>query len=737
LEEGKLEKLRGAISGTLFRNDENGYSVISINTQEGLITVTGCLPEFMDGEMIEVEGTWTQHAQYGRQFKVASFSVQKPQTRSAIEKYLGSGLIKGVGPSTARLIVETFGGDTLEVLSEHPERLTEVPKIGRKRMRQIAEGFMAQQASRSTYLFLQRYGISPTLSAKINKLYREHAEDIIRANPYRLIDEVEGVGFLTADRIAQSIGIGLDSEFRMRAGIKYILQDAAVSGGHTCLPQGQLIKGAGELLGCGDEIVETQLKRLLLNKELFSDDIKGDVMTSLPRFRAAETDIAARLLKLTSASQQMFTDHIKSRIRDFEKTHGIRFSKTQRQAIQIAAQSGLSVITGGPGTGKTTLINCVLHVLGAGTKALLAAPTGRAAKRMSEACGGEASTIHRLLQYGGEEGTFQVNQENPLDCDCVILDEVSMMDIFLMHSLLQAIQPGTRLLLVGDADQLPSVGPGNVLADILMEENIPQVRLTEIFRQAGGSMIVLNAHLINQGEAPQMNGQGSDFFFEYKSSADEAAESIVALCTKRLPSFLGTAGNERGIQVLSPTRKGVCGVLALNIKLQAAINPPSPAKAEVAYGEMTLREGDKVMHVKNNYLLQWATLEGTAGQGVFNGDIGYIQEIEREDKLIKVIFDEERLVQYEYMQLEELELAYCLSVHKSQGSEFPAVIIPMVGGPRMLLTRNLLYTGITRARQLVVLVGRQEVLHMMVQNNQERRRYSALSHWLKVRAGRP
>ena len=730
-----MEKLRGAISGTLFRNVENGYSVISISTGEGPITVIGSMPEFMDGELIEVEGTWTQHAQYGRQFKASSFNVQKPQTRSAIEKYLGSGLIKGVGLSTARLIMEVFGEDTLEILSEHPERLTEVPKIGKKRMRQIAESFLAQQASRSTYIFLQRYGISPSLSSKINKLYREHAEEIIRANPYRLIDEVEGVGFLTADRIAQSIGIRPDSEFRMRAGIKYILQDAAGSGGHTCLPRGQLIKGASELLGCEDENTEIQLKRLLLNKELFPDDINGEVMISLPRFRMAEMDIAIRLLKLTGASQQMFTDHIKSRIRDFEKTNGIRFSKTQREAIQISAQSGLSVITGGPGTGKTTLINCVLHVLGPQTKTLLAAPTGRAAKRMSEACGEEASTIHRLLQYGGEEYTFQVNQDNPLDCDCVILDEVSMMDIFLMRSLLQAIQPGTRLLLVGDADQLPSVGPGNVLADILMEKKIPQVRLTEIFRQAGGSMIVLNAHRINQGESPRMNGQGSDFFFEYKPSADEAAESIVLLCTRRLPGFLGTVGNERSIQVLSPTRKGVCGVLALNTRLQATINPPSAVKAEVTYGEMTLREGDKVMHVKNNYLLQWKTLNGVSGQGVFNGDIGYIQEIEQEDKVIKVLYDEERLVQYEYAQLEELELAYCLSVHKSQGSEFPAVIMPMVGGPRMLLTRNLLYTGITRARQLVVLVGRQEVLHMMVQNNQERRRYSMLSHWLKVRAG--
>ena len=725
-----MEKLRGKTSGTLFRNEENGYSVISIRTADGIATVTGALPELTEGEVIEVEGSWTHHPQYGRQFRSSSIRIESPQTLSAIEIYLGSGLIKGVGPSTARLIVETFGKDTLDVLSSKPERLLEVPKIGRIRMKQIAGSFMEQQASRNTFLFLQQYGISPSLSGKINKLYREQAETLIRQNPYRLIDEIEGVGFLTADRIALSLGIPRNSEFRMQSGIKYILQDAAGSNGHTCLIKDQLISQAANLLGAELDEVGRQLSGLILRKELFEDEINEANMVSLPRLRAAEIEIAKRLLALRGTAQQIFPEHVHSRIRDFEKAQHIRFSKTQCQAIITAAQSGLAVITGGPGTGKTTLINCILHVLGRESKILLAAPTGRAAKRMSEACGQDASTVHRLLQYGGEDGVFQVNGENPLECECLILDEVSMMDVFLMRSLLQAVQPGTRLLLVGDADQLPSVGPGNVLTDILSSSAIPQVRLTEIFRQSSGSMIVVNAHKINRGQDPETNGQGSDFFFENKPDPEEAADSIVQLCVNRLPAFLEVKDGTRSIQVLSPAKKGTCGVLSLNARLQDALNPPDPRKAEVQFGEMTLREGDKVMHIRNNYQLNWKTKDNSIGQGVFNGDIGFITRIQEADKMVDVLYDEEKTASYEYSQLEELELAYCLSVHKSQGSEFPAVIMPMTGGPRMLLTRNLLYTGVTRARRLVVLVGRQEVLQMMVRNNQERSRFSQLGYWL-------
>ena len=731
-----MESLRGTTAGTLFRNEDNGYSVISVKTKEGQITVTGNMPEVMDGETVIMEGVYVEHPQYGRQFKLSSLRIETPKTLSAIEKYLGSGLIKGVGPSTARLIVATFGKDTLDILSTQPGRLTEVPKIGKIRSRQIAESYLAQQASRSTYIFLQQYGVSPALSAKIHKVYREQAEALIRDNPYRLIDDITGVGFLTADRIALSLGIPADSVFRLQAGIKYALQEAALGSGHTCMPEDELITRAAGLLNAPLPEIRRLLDELTLNKHLFSDLIGEDRFVSLPSMRKAEIDVAGRLLALCGTSQQFFPQHVKASIRDFEKENRIAFSSTQRQAVRTAAEHGFTVITGGPGTGKTTLINCIIHVLGKNAKILLAAPTGRAAKRMSEACHQEASTIHRLLQYSGEEGHFQVNQENPLDCDCLIVDEVSMMDVFLTRSLLLALQPGTRLILVGDADQLPSVGPGNVLADILSMDSLPQVRLTEIFRQGEDSMIVVNAHRINQGQPPVMNGKGSDFFFEHQPDAVKAADSIVQLCLSRLPQFLAVEDGMRAIQVLSPTRKGVCGVEALNQSLQAAFNPPSPRKAEISYGESVLREGDKVMHIKNNYQLEWETADGAGGQGVFNGDIGFITRIEEEDKMVHVLYDEEKTVVYQYGDLEEVDLAYCLSVHKSQGSEFPAVVMPMVGGPRMLLTRNLLYTGVTRARQLVVLVGRQEVLNMMVGNNLERRRYSLLSHWLHLLARR-
>ncbi len=727
-----MATLRGTVDGTLFRNDDNGYSVISLRVEGSLQTAVGIFPELTDGEQLQLEGDWTQHAQYGRQFKATGFQVERPSTLDAIEHYLGSGLIRGVGPSTARLIVETFGQDTLEVLSAHPERLTEVPKIGKKRMQQIYESFAAQQQSRNTYLFLQRYGITPSLSSKINKLYRDQAERLIRENPYRLIDDIDGVGFLTADRIARSLGVTPESAFRLRAGIKHVLREAAGGSGHTYLPENELLQSASALLEAGEELLLPQLDFLCLNRDIQRLNVDGVTLVSLSQYVQAEQEIARRLMMLTRCSQQMFQAQIENRIDAFEMRERIRFSSAQRQAITLAAGSGLAVITGGPGTGKTTLINCLLAVLGEETKTLLAAPTGRAAKRISEATGREASTIHRLLQFGGEEGVFLMDEDNQLKSDCVIVDEVSMVDVFLMRSLLRAIAPGTRLILVGDADQLPSVGPGNVLADILSCPAIPQARLNEIFRQAEQSMIVMNAHRINRGENPVANGPGSDFFFENKPDADAAARSVVALCLTRLPKYLREKDSARVLQVLSPTKKGVCGVGALNQMLQQALNPPDPAKRELQYRDMTLREGDKVIQIKNNYQITWTAPGGEEGVGVFNGDIGFVTQIDPEEKSLTVQFDDLRRVNYEYHQLEEVELAYCLSVHKSQGSEFPAVVIPVIGGPRMLLTRNLLYTAVTRARRLVVMVGRQSVVQMMVSNNLERRRYSLLGRWLAL-----
>ncbi|MDD2561167.1 MAG: ATP-dependent RecD-like DNA helicase [Eubacteriales bacterium] len=730
-----METLHGTVNGTLFRNEENGYSVISLRVDGDLQTAVGVLPELSDGEILHLEGEWMQHAQYGRQFKAMGFRVERPTTLDAIEHYLGSGLIRGVGPSTAKLIVEAFGQDTLEVLTAHPERLKDVPKIGKKRMAQIHESFLAQQQSRSTFLFLQRYGVTPALSNKINKLYREHAERFISENPYRLIDDIDGVGFLTADRIARSLGITQDSAFRLRAGIKHVLVEAAGSGGHTYLPEEELVSRASSLLQVGEDLLLPQLDMMYQNRAMQRLEAGGGPQVSLTSYVQAEQEIARRLMMLTENFQQMFQSQIDDRINAYEQREGIFFSPAQRMAIGMAVNSGLSVITGGPGTGKTTLINCLLHVLGGETKTLLAAPTGRAAKRMSEATGQEACTIHRLLQFGGEDGAFLMDEENQLPGDCVVVDEVSMVDVFLMRSLLRAIAPGTRLVLVGDADQLPSVGPGNVLADILSCPRIPQARLNEIFRQAEQSMIVLNAHRINRGEDPVSNSPGSDFFFENKPDAVAAANSVVLLCTTRLPRYLKETDSARALQVLSPTKKGVCGVSSLNQMLQKALNPPHPAKQEIQYGDVLLRQGDKVIQTKNNYQIAWTTPVGEKGMGVFNGDIGFVAAISQEDKSVTVQFDDLRQVEYEYPQLEEVELAYCLSVHKSQGSEFPAVVIPVIGGPRMLLTRNLLYTAVTRARRLVVLVGRPQVVSMMVTNNLEHRRYSLLNHWLQVEAG--
>lgn len=722
-----MEELQGVTEGTLFRNADNGYSVISIRSGGSLVTVTGNLPELGEGEEIELEGEWTHHPVYGRQFKASNLRINSPRNLQAIEKYLGSGLIKGVGPSTARLIVQTFGKDTLEILSANPERLEEVPKIGRKRMEQIAKGFMEQQASRATYLFLQRYDIPSSLSAKIYKLYRDQAEVLIRDNPYRLVDEVDGVGFRTADRIAMRLGIAQGDSFRINSGIKFALLDAAASGGHTCLPREVLVHRAAQLLDVEPEEVGRHLTACLLNKELFEDQVMDVPLVSLPRYRKAEMEVARRLLTLAGGGQQLFAQHVAAKIAAYEKSHHIRFSDTQRDAITTAVQTGMTAITGGPGTGKTTLINCIIHVLGEDSGILLAAPTGRAAKRLSEATGQEASTVHRLLKYGGEDGAFQINQDSPLDCTCIIVDEVSMMDIFLMRSLLEAIQPGTRLILVGDADQLPSVGPGNVLWDILASPGIAKVRLREIFRQGDDSMIVLNAHRINQGQLPELNAKKSDFFFENRP-VYQVPDCIVQLVQQRLPAYLQVDARE--IQVLSPTRKGPSGVNELNRALQQAVNPKRPSLCELQFGEVTFRDGDKVMHIKNNYQLAWTMPDGTKGQGVFNGDIGFVERINQEDLLVDVLYDDGRLVQYEFTQLEELELAYCLSIHKSQGSEFAAVILPMTPGPPMLLTRNLLYTGVTRAKRLVVLVGSQQIMGRMVDNNQERRRYSALLHWL-------
>ena len=735
-----MEQVEASVLGTVYRNDENGYSVVMARMGRSEITVVGVLPELTAGEQAIFSGEWVEHPQYGRQLKCSACQLQKPTTLLGIERYLGSGLIHGVGPSTAKLIVQHFGEETLTVLSEHPERLQEVPKMGKKRWIQIAESFREQQQAREAMVFLQSYGIPASLSVKISRLYGERTPEVIRQNPYRLCEDLEGVGFLTADRIGTALGIAPDSEHRIQSAVKYVLRDAAASMGHVYLPRRELTLRAAQLLHVEEALCHRQIQQLALMRDVVLQGGDGEEeRVYLPAFDAAEREVAQRLCELMASLAPVKSRGAHRDIDRFERDRGIRFSEKQRDAIISALEQGVLVITGGPGTGKTTIINCIIRLLSSEGNVVLCAPTGRAAKRMTEATGYESKTIHRLLEYGGEEGAFARNQENPVEGDCVIVDEASMVDLMLMRSLLRAIEPGTRLLLVGDADQLPSVGAGNVLGDILQSGAVPAVRLTDIFRQGETSRIVVNAHRINHGEMPLLNEKGTDFFFERKEGFAQAAQTIVQLVTRRLPKFLGYAEDERtaqavrNIQVLAPAKKGECGVAALNTLLQAALNPPGPARPSLTYGETVFRLGDKVMQTRNDYQIEWRkeTASGWEdGTGVFNGDVGFITQVDEEEHSLTVLFDEEREVVYQSGQLENLDLAYCLSVHKSQGSEFPVVVMPVAGGPPMLLTRNLFYTALTRARSLVVLVGREEVVRQMVENDHILRRYTTLTQRL-------
>ncbi len=736
-----MEQVEASVLGTVYRNAENGYSVVMARMGRSEITIVGTLPELTQGEQAVFSGEWVEHPQYGRQLKCAACQLQQPTTLLGIERYLGSGLIQGVGPSTAKLIVRHFGEETLTVLSEHPERLAEVPKMGKKRWKQIAEAFREQQTAREAMVFLQTYGVPATLSVKISKLYGERTPAVVRQNPYRLCEDLEGVGFLTADRIGTALGVAADSEGRIQAALRYILKDAAASMGHVYLPREELERKAAQLLRIDAALCARQVDQLALNRDLIVQEEEA-VRVYLPAYDSAEREVAARLCELMAALPPSRSHGADKEVRRFEKSQGISFGAQQRQAIIKAMETGVLVITGGPGTGKTTIINCIIALMSRENEVVLCAPTGRAAKRMAEATGCEAKTLHRLLEYGGEDSAFARNQDNPIEGDCIIVDEMSMVDLQLMKALLRAVELGTRLLLVGDADQLPSVGAGNVLGDILTSGVVPHVRLTEIFRQEESSRIVVNAHRINRGEMPLLNERGTDFFFERRAYPREAANTIVQLVTERLPRFLGSGEDMadfavRHIQVLAPAKKGECGVAALNTLLQSALNPPELDKPQLTYGETVFRQGDKVMQTRNDYQIEWRreTAAGWEdGAGVFNGDVGFITQVDVEEHCLTVLFDEEKEVVYQSAQLENLDLAYCLSVHKSQGSEFPAVVMPVVGGPPMLLTRNLFYTALTRARSLVVLVGRDEVIGQLVENDHILGRYTSLAERLRTMA---
>jgi exodeoxyribonuclease V alpha subunit len=733
-----MVELEGVIEEIVFRNESNGFTVLELKIEKDLITAVGCIPFAHEGERVKLGGEWTQHPDYGKQLKVSTCETVAPATLTGMERYLASGLIRGVGPVTARKIVECFGLDSLDIIQFYPDRLTEVDGIGPSKAATIAESFSEQRDIREIMLFLQSYGISTNYAIKIYKLYGNETINKIRENPYRLADDIVGIGFKRADKIAQSMGIDPSDKYRLTAGTKYVLSQAA-GHGHTYLPREELVQKAAALLNADEELVDHAIVTLAVNQEIILEEREDHTAVYQAPFYQAEAGVSMRLPQLSMTPVDNPLLRMREEMERIQAEEGILFAPEQQEAIIKAMENSVVVITGGPGTGKTTIINCIIKLFEKlNMEVTLAAPTGRAAKRMTQATGREAKTIHRLLEYSfGDEGEdkFQRNEDNPLYTDVLIVDEVSMVDILLMNHLMKALLPGARLILVGDVDQLPSVGPGNVLRDIIDSKVVTVVYLSQIFRQAQESMIVVNAHRINRGEPPYLNVKDKDFYLERKESPEDILRTVIDLCDRRLPDYYGF-DPMKDIQVLAPMKKGTTGVYNLNVELQKALNPKSRRKNEKTYGDTVFREGDKVMQIKNNYQMTWTrtTEEGAfleEGEGVFNGDVGFIEQIDPEEQKVIVLFDDDKRVEYEYSQLDELELAYAVSIHKSQGSEFPVILLPLTWGPPMLMTRNLLYTAVTRAKSLVVIVGRDQSIYSMVRNNYISRRYSGLQWRLR------
>jgi exodeoxyribonuclease V alpha subunit len=731
-----LVTIEGTLEELVYTNEITGYTVCDIRLGKETVTAVGYMPFVNAGETLKVTGKWVMHPDYGKQLKVEMYEKVLPQTTDAIEKYLASGVIKGVGPVTSARIVERFGEDTLDIIQLRPEMLSEIKGISMRKAIAIGTAFNEQNELRSVVMFFQQYGISPTYSAKIYRVFGNNTIEEIKSNPYKLADQIFGIGFKTADRIAMSLGIDAASKYRICSGIKYVLSQAA-SNGHTFVPEDKLREYTSQLLQVELEDINHALISLALDKSVYTEKADKENRVYLGSFYNAEINVCKKLIELSDIRFECDIDGLDGIIDEVQREDGIILADNQRTAVRESLLNGVIVITGGPGTGKTTIIKSIVKVLDKkGYRVALAAPTGRAAKRMTEASGYEAKTIHRLLEIGyssdEDELVFNHTEYNPIDADVIIIDEASMVDILLMNHLLKAIKPGTRLILVGDINQLPSVGAGNVLRDIISSRMVKTVRLKEIFRQAEESMIIVNAHRINRGDYPHLNVKGKDFFFLSRGSGSSIVDTIIELVTVRIPQTYGYDPLKH-IQVLTPSRKGPVGVAKLNIELQKALNPKRRNKCERSFREYTFRVGDRVMQVKNNYSLRWEKpgRPYTEGVGVFNGDTGVINRIDDEEQVLEVLFEDERIVEYDFSILDEIEPAFATTIHKSQGSEFPVVIMPVHPGPPVLMTRNLLYTAVTRARDLVVLVGSQSVLGSMINNQKEILRYSGLGEKLQ------
>ena len=744
-----MERFKGYVNKIVYRNEDNGYTVFELELDGDELTCVGNVPYVTEGEFVEVTGEYTEHSVYGQQLRIETCEDIPPEDEKSVERYLASGAIKGIGAALASRIVRRFKADTLRIIEQEPERLAEIKGISRRMAVEISDNVTAKRDMRNAMMFLQDYGISMALSAKIYNQYGASVYTIMKENPYRLADDIAGVGFRIADEIARKAGIEADSDFRIKSGIMYTLLQATGSG-HIYLPQGELLEQLNTLLDTEIKDIDRHLSDLSMDKKIVvkqqlqenetsTDAGDGEYQAERLVYGASyyymEMSVAYAL-KALDARESIDKDKIADRIRRIEKAEKIELDDRQRDAVIQAISSGLLVITGGPGTGKTTTINTIIRYFeGEGMEIRLAAPTGRAAKRMTEATGCEAQTIHRMLELSGapeddRSASFLRNEENPIDADVIIIDEMSMVDIFLMNSLLKAVTPGTRLILVGDVNQLPSVGPGNVLRDIIASERFNVVKLTKIFRQATESDIIVNAHKINAGEKFPIGPSSRDFIFIRREEAGNVLGAMITLVSQKLPKYVDAKPFD--IQVLTPTRKGMLGVERLNTVLQEYLNPKDSSKQEKEIGTTIFREGDKVMQIKNNYQIEWETrgkhgIPTDRGMGVFNGDMGVVDNINFYSEKLTVKFEDDRYVEYPFKQLDELELAYAVTVHKSQGSEYPAVVIPLLSGPRMLMNRNILYTAVTRAKKCVCIVGTEEVFYGMVENGNEQKRYSTLA----------